>query len=109
MNSFRIICRTFIDWLAHSMRFLPKSAISTFLMSQLMAAVDILFPLYFLLLRFCLRGARSGRKFKCCLLVACHPEASAVCSPKDLGEPRAASRSVRRNKRAFGSLPYYIF
>jgi hypothetical protein len=32
--------------LAHSMRFLPKSASSTFLMSQLMAAVDITSPLY---------------------------------------------------------------
>ena len=36
----------------------------------------------------------------------CHPEAGAVCPPKDLGEPRVASRSLRRNNRAFGSLPY---
>src|SRR6266567_8742017 len=27
-------------------------------------------------------------------------------APKDLGEPRDASRSLRRNNRAFGSLPY---
>jgi hypothetical protein len=25
---------------------------------------------------------------------------------KDLGEPRNASRTLRRNNRAFGSLPY---
>ena len=34
MNSLRMICRTFIDWLAHSMRFLPRSASSIFAMSQ---------------------------------------------------------------------------
>src|SRR5260370_28478089 len=45
MNSLRMICRTFIDWLAHSMRFLPRSASSMFLISQLIAAVDITFPL----------------------------------------------------------------
>src|SRR5499425_2057646 len=45
MNSFRMICRTFIDWFAHSMRSLPRSASSMFLMSQLIAAVDILFTL----------------------------------------------------------------
>jgi hypothetical protein len=27
----------------------------------------------------------------------CHPEAGALCPPKDLGEPRDASRSLRRN------------
>ena len=36
----------------------------------------------------------------------CHPEASVLCAAKDLGEPREASRSLRRNNRAFGSLPY---
>ena len=35
----------------------------------------------------------------------CHPEASVLCAAKDLGEPREASRSLRRNNRAFGSLP----
>src|SRR5882724_310235 len=39
----------------------------------------------------------------------CHPEAGAVCPPKDLGEPRVASRSLRRNNRAFGSLPYTAY
>src|SRR5438067_12111308 len=34
MNSLRMICRTFMDWLAQSMRFLPKSAKSKFLMSD---------------------------------------------------------------------------
>src|SRR5690349_23089283 len=41
MNSLRMICRTFIDWFAHSMRFFPRSASSMFLMSQLIAAVDM--------------------------------------------------------------------
>jgi len=36
----------------------------------------------------------------------CHPEASVLCAAKDLGEPREASRSLRRNNRAFGSLPH---
>src|SRR3974390_2824292 len=42
MNFLRIICRAFIDLLAHSIRFLPRSASSMFLMSQLIAAVDML-------------------------------------------------------------------
>jgi hypothetical protein len=32
--------------------------------------------------------------------------ASVLCAARDLGEPREASRFLRRNKRAFGSLPY---
>ena len=31
---------------------------------------------------------------------------SVLCEARDLGEPREASRSLRRNSRAFGSLPY---
>src|SRR5579872_6558117 len=42
MNSLRIICSTFMDWFAHSMRFFPRSASSTFLISQFTAAVDML-------------------------------------------------------------------
>ena len=42
MNSLRMICSTFMDWFAHSMRFLPRSASSMFLMSQFTAAVDML-------------------------------------------------------------------
>src|SRR6202162_1554242 len=43
MNSLRIICNTFMDWFAHSMRFLPSSASSRLLISLLIcAAVDIL-------------------------------------------------------------------
>src|SRR3954453_6824915 len=34
MNSLRMIWRTFIDWLAHSMRFLPCSASSRLLTSD---------------------------------------------------------------------------
>src|SRR5258706_808091 len=42
MNSFRIICSTFMDWFAHSMRFFPSSASFTLLMSLLTCdAVDI--------------------------------------------------------------------
>src|ERR1700722_11873264 len=42
MNSLRIICSTFMDWFAHSMRFLPISASSTLLISLFTcAAVDI--------------------------------------------------------------------
>src|ERR1700733_2695117 len=42
INSFRIICSTFMDWLAHSMRFLPSSASSKLLISEFTcAAVDI--------------------------------------------------------------------
>src|SRR5580700_5221056 len=37
----------------------------------------------------------------------CHPEARGFCGPKDPGEPRDASRSLRRNNRASGSLPYW--
>jgi hypothetical protein len=37
--------------------------------------------------------------------VACHPE-RALCEVKDLGGLRDASRSLRRNKRAFSPLPY---
>src|SRR5215471_14449931 len=50
MNSFRIIWSTFIDWFAHSMRFLPRSASSIFLISQLIAAVDMLLLFFKLLL-----------------------------------------------------------
>src|SRR5580700_4642129 len=31
--------------------------------------------------------------------------ASVLCAARDLGEPRDASRFLRRNNRAFGSLP----
>src|SRR3984957_13478930 len=42
MNSLRIICSTFMDWFAHSMRFLPSSASSRLLISLFTcAAVDI--------------------------------------------------------------------
>src|SRR5580658_1760708 len=42
MNSLRIICNTFMDWFAHSMRFLPSSASSRLLISLFTcAAVDI--------------------------------------------------------------------
>ena len=34
MNSLRMICSTFMDWFAHSMRFLPRSAKSKLLTSQ---------------------------------------------------------------------------
>src|SRR5271170_1609113 len=40
MNSLRIICSTFMDWFAHSMRFLPSSASSRLLMSLLICAAD---------------------------------------------------------------------
>jgi hypothetical protein len=36
----------------------------------------------------------------------CHPERDVLCLAKDLGEPREASRPLRRINRAFGSLPY---
>ena len=38
--------------------------------------------------------------------MGCHPEAGVVCPLKDLGEPRDASRSLRRTHRAFGSHPF---
>ena len=41
MNSLRMICKTFIDWLAHSMRFLPRSAVSKFLTSLVIDVVAI--------------------------------------------------------------------
>jgi hypothetical protein len=37
-------------------------------------------------------------------VMVCHPEAGAFCPQKDLGGPRAESRSLRRMDRAFGSL-----
>ena len=36
----------------------------------------------------------------------CHPEQAFFAQSRDLGEPREASRTLRRNNRAFGSLPY---
>ena len=56
MNSLRMICSTFMDWFAHSMRFLPRSASSMFLMSQFTAAVDMLL----------LSGASLMRRKKLC-------------------------------------------
>jgi len=44
MNSLRMICSTFIDWFAHSMRFLPRSASSKPLMSLLIDVVAISLP-----------------------------------------------------------------
>jgi hypothetical protein len=38
----------------------------------------------------------------------CHPEVGVLCPPKDPGEPREASRSLRRITRAFGPLPYPV-
>ena len=49
---------------------------------------------------------RLSKEFSARPAVVCHPEASAFCSPKDLGERRNASRTLRRNKRPSGSLPY---
>src|SRR5215469_5708017 len=45
MNSLRMICRTFMDWLAHSMRFFPRSAKSRFFTSQLTCVVVVDIPL----------------------------------------------------------------
>ena len=36
----------------------------------------------------------------------CDPEQSVLGAAKDLGEPREASRALRRNNHVFGSLPY---
>jgi len=36
----------------------------------------------------------------------CHPEQAAFCAARDLGEPRQASRFLRRINGAFGSLPF---
>src|ERR1700730_13577275 len=41
MNSLRMICRTFIDWLAQSIRFLPRSAKSRFFTSQFIGVVVV--------------------------------------------------------------------
>src|SRR5438477_3304064 len=48
MNSLRMICSTFIDWFAHSMRFFPMSARSRFLSSQFtcVGVVDIPLLIY---------------------------------------------------------------
>jgi hypothetical protein len=46
------------------------------------------------------------------MFVNCHPEGRALSGPKDLSDLRdlrEASRSLRRNNRAFGSLPYCDF
>src|SRR5579864_9403842 len=45
MNSLRMICRTFMDWLAQSMRFFPMSARSRFLTSQLICVGVVDIPL----------------------------------------------------------------
>jgi hypothetical protein len=34
--------------------------------------------------------------------------ASALCAARNLGEPREASRPLKRNNRAFGELPFQI-
>src|SRR5215472_16269168 len=41
MNSLRMICSTFIDWLAQSIRFLPKSASSTLAISPMVCVVGV--------------------------------------------------------------------
>src|SRR5215813_11451854 len=45
MNSFRMICSTFIDWFAQSMRFFPMSARSRFFTSQLICVGVVDIPL----------------------------------------------------------------
>src|SRR5438309_10332549 len=45
MNSLRMICRTFMDWLAQSMRFFPMSGRSRFLTSQLICVGVVDIPL----------------------------------------------------------------
>src|SRR6202162_756242 len=41
MNSLRMICRTFMDWLAQSIRFLPRSAKSRVLTSLFIGGVVV--------------------------------------------------------------------
>jgi hypothetical protein len=48
-----------------------------------------------------LRNERSRSAY----LFNCHPEATALSSLKDLGEPRGVSRLLRHINSAFGSLP----
>src|SRR6478672_4373360 len=42
MNSLRMLCSTGMDWLAHSMRRLPRSASSIFFTSNAVCVVDII-------------------------------------------------------------------
>src|SRR5690348_5325311 len=67
MKSLRMICRTFMDWLAHSMRFLPRSASSRLLTSDETAVLDIVsssrsvvLSSQFLVLRRSLPGGSTG-------------------------------------------------
>src|SRR5579863_5386718 len=66
MNSLRIICSTFMDWFAHSMRFLPSSASSTLLISLLIcvAAVDIRLLWRLLTEIYCLPGYGDWFEFR---------------------------------------------
>jgi hypothetical protein len=41
-----------------------------------------------------------------CHEMVCHPEQALFARRRIPGEPREASRSLRRNNRASGSLPY---
>ncbi|MGC2793956.1 MAG: hypothetical protein WA899_18185, partial [Candidatus Sulfotelmatobacter sp.] len=52
-------------------------------------------------------SGRAGRGKPHGVQLDCHPERSVLCVARDPGEPREASRSLRRNTRAFGSPPYY--
>src|SRR5271166_5394361 len=72
MNSLRMICRTFIDWFAHSMRFLPRSANSMPLISDCtcVGVVDITSPV-------ALRSVFSHFITDCLLILnRCHPKQS---------------------------------
>src|SRR5271165_3620086 len=51
MNSLRMICRTFMDWLAQSIRFLPRSAKSRLFTSQFSCVGVVDIPLLFELIK----------------------------------------------------------
>src|SRR4051812_44245324 len=51
MKSLRMLCRTGMDWFAHSMRFLPCSASSMFLMSQAIVGAVVV-AIWFLVSHF---------------------------------------------------------
>src|ERR1700677_2086253 len=75
MNSLRMICKTFIDWFAHSIRFLPRSANSMPLMSECncVGVVDITSPVA---LNY-LDSKTVGYRFTGC------PISRAVCEKRD--------------------------
>src|SRR5437870_3553149 len=80
MNSFRMICSTFIDWFAQSMRFFPMSARSRFLTSQFTCVGVVDIPL---LIHECVENSGIPAP---CQMFRIHEMRTRICSSECVGE-----------------------